>query len=100
MNAIRHSRILHNNLSKDNIILHFPLTKLDVVYIGMSNWHEVGRLQEVTPSLYGFAKEQNATNTKKVRWWVSLELVFVYSHFWGNCKVFQLPQGLRQSKQV
>jgi hypothetical protein len=47
----------------------------------MCDWGEVGRLQEVTPSLYGFTKEQNATNAKKVRWWVALKLFFVYSHF-------------------
>ncbi len=64
MNAIHHCGILHNNLSKDNIMLHFPLNKLDVVYIGMCNWGEVGRLQEVMSSLYGFAKEQDATNSK------------------------------------
>jgi hypothetical protein len=23
------------------------------------------------PSLYGFAKEQDATNAKKMRWWVA-----------------------------
>jgi hypothetical protein len=32
----------------------------------MCDWGEVGHLQEVTPSLYGFTKEQNATNTKNV----------------------------------
>jgi len=39
---------------------------------------EVGCLQKVTPSLYGFAKEQDATNVKKVCWWVALKLFFVY----------------------
>jgi hypothetical protein len=44
MNAIYHFEILHNNLSKDNIMLHFLLNKLDVVYIGVCNWGEVGHL--------------------------------------------------------
>jgi hypothetical protein len=74
MNAIHHSGILHNDLSKDNTMLHFPVDKL-----GMCDWGEVGRLQEVTPSLYGFAKEQNATNAKNIHWWVALELFIVYS---------------------
>jgi hypothetical protein len=64
MNVVHHCRISHNNLSKDNIMLHFLTNKLDVVYISMCNWGEVGPLQKVTPSLYGFAKEQYATNTK------------------------------------
>jgi len=28
-------------------------------------------LQEVMSSLYGFAKEQDVTNAKKMRWWVA-----------------------------
>jgi hypothetical protein len=44
MNAIYHFGIFHNNLSKDNIMLHFLLNKLDVVYIGVCNWGEVGHL--------------------------------------------------------
>jgi hypothetical protein len=31
------------------------------------------------PPLYGFANEQDATNAKKMRWWVVVELFFVYS---------------------
>jgi hypothetical protein len=31
------------------------------------------------PSLYGFAKEQDATNRKKKSWWVPLEFFFVYN---------------------
>jgi hypothetical protein len=51
-----HNGILHNDLSKDNIMLHFPLNNLDVMYIGVCNWGEVRYLQEVTPFLYHFAK--------------------------------------------
>jgi hypothetical protein len=35
-------------------------------------------LQEVTPSLYSFAKESDAINGKKVRWWVAPKLFFVH----------------------
>ncbi len=78
MNVVHHCAILHNDLSKDNIILHFPVDKPNVMFISMCDWGEVGRLQEVTPSLYGFAKEQDA-NTKKMHWWVSSKLFFVYN---------------------
>jgi hypothetical protein len=37
----------------------------DVVYIGMCDWGEARCLKKVMPSLYGFAKEQDATNAKK-----------------------------------
>ncbi len=56
MNVVHHCGILHNDLSKDNIMLHFLGHKLDVVCIGVCDWGEVGCLQEVTPSLYDFAK--------------------------------------------
>ncbi len=65
MNAIHCCGILHNDLSKDNIILHFLTDKLNVVYIGVCNWGEARCLQVVMPSLYGFAKEKDATNAKK-----------------------------------
>jgi hypothetical protein len=65
MNAINHCGILHNDLSKANIMLYFPTKKPYVVYIGMCDWGEFKRLQE-TPSLYGFTKEQDATNAKKI----------------------------------
>jgi hypothetical protein len=56
-------------------MLHFPANKLNVVYIGVCDWGEVECLQNMTPSLYGFAKEQDATNTKQKKkcWWVALE---------------------------
>jgi hypothetical protein len=46
-------------------MLHFLVDKLNVVYIGVYDWGEVECLKNMTPSLYGFAKEQDATNTKK-----------------------------------
>jgi hypothetical protein len=65
MNVMYHCEILHNDLSKDNIILHLPIDKPNVVYIDVCNWGETRCLQEVMPSLYGFTKEQDATNAKK-----------------------------------
>jgi hypothetical protein len=40
-----HNEILHYDLSKDNIMLHFPPNKLDVVYIGVCIWGETRHLQ-------------------------------------------------------
>ncbi len=44
MNVIQHCEILHNDLSKDNIMLHFLAFKPNVVYIGMCNWGEARHL--------------------------------------------------------
>jgi hypothetical protein len=60
-------------------MLHFSTNKLNVVCISVCDWGEARHVQEVTPSLYDFAKEQDATNAKKIHWWVALELFFVYS---------------------
>jgi hypothetical protein len=49
--------ILQNDLSKDNIMLHFLIDKLDVTYIGMCDWDETICMQEVTLSLYVFTME-------------------------------------------
>jgi hypothetical protein len=70
--------ILQNDLSKDNIILHFLINKLDVMYIGMCDWGETICMQEVTLSLYVFAMEWDFIDVKKIYWWVTLELFFVY----------------------
>jgi hypothetical protein len=72
MNAIHHYGILHNKSSKDYIMLHFLINKPNDVYIGVCDWGETKHLQKVTPSSYGFTKEQDATNPKEMRWWVVL----------------------------
>jgi hypothetical protein len=45
MNVVHHNGILHNDLSKDDMMLHFPPNKLDIVYIGMCDWGEVRDMQ-------------------------------------------------------
>jgi hypothetical protein len=66
MNVVYHYGILHNNLSKDNIMLHFSVNKPNVVYTGVCNWGEDGCLQKVMPPLYGFAKEQMPPTQKEI----------------------------------
>ncbi len=56
---MHHCGILHNDLFKDNIMLHFLVDKLDV-YIIVYDWGEIGICKR-----YGFAKEQDFTNTQK-----------------------------------
>jgi tRNA A-37 threonylcarbamoyl transferase component Bud32 len=56
MNVVHHNGILHDDLLKDNIMLHFLFSNPYVLYIGVCNWGEIRRLQEVIPFLYGFSK--------------------------------------------
>ncbi len=60
-------------------MLHFMANKLNVVYISMCNWGVAGCLQQATPLLYDFGKEQDATNTKKNALVVAPKLFFVYN---------------------
>jgi hypothetical protein len=43
-------------------MLNFSINIPNDVYIGVYDCGEAERLQEVTPSLYGFTKEQDASN--------------------------------------
>jgi hypothetical protein len=52
MNVVHHFGIMHNDLSKDNIMLHFLTYKPDVMYIGVYDWGEARSMQEVNPSFY------------------------------------------------
>jgi hypothetical protein len=44
--------ILHNNLSPSNIKLHFPLKKLENMYIGVCNWGMASCVEEEKSSSY------------------------------------------------
>jgi tRNA A-37 threonylcarbamoyl transferase component Bud32 len=57
MNVVHRFGILHNDLSKDNIMLHFLTYKPDVMYIGVYDWSEARCMQEVNPSFYVFVWE-------------------------------------------
>jgi tRNA A-37 threonylcarbamoyl transferase component Bud32 len=57
INTLHHFEILHNDLSNDNIMLHFLPDKPNFMYIGVYDLGEAEHLQEVMPSLYGFPKE-------------------------------------------
>ncbi len=50
----------------------FHLT--NVVYIGVCDCCESKHMQEVTPSLCAFVKEQDAINERETFWWVA----FIY----------------------
>jgi hypothetical protein len=65
-NVVHHNGILHDDLLKDNIMLHFMFNNPYVLYIDMCSWGEIRCLQEVIPSLYDFSKEQDANNMKKM----------------------------------
>jgi len=58
MNAIQQFRTLHNDLSQDNIMLHFPLDNLSIIYICVCDLGEVKKLGEDNSSPHGFATKE------------------------------------------
>jgi hypothetical protein len=77
MNNVHHCHTLHNNMSLDNVILHFLPIFLDKVYIGICNWIMAGSFNELKESLYIYKIVEAQSKTIQNRWWVALELNYV-----------------------
>jgi hypothetical protein len=52
MNNIHHCHTLYNDMSPDNVMLHFPPNSADKVYIGICDWAMVGNFNDLKESLY------------------------------------------------
>jgi serine/threonine protein kinase len=79
MARIHKSKILHNDISTLNILLHFPPDHVDRVYIGVCDWDMAIRFIEDEPSVYGYPTKAEMEKNKKERYWVAPELFYVYS---------------------
>jgi serine/threonine protein kinase len=79
MAHVHKSKILHNDISPLNILLHFPPDHVDRVYIGVCDWGMATRFIEDEPSVYGYPTKAEMEKNKKERYWVALELFYVYS---------------------
>ena len=45
--------VLHNDLNPNNVMLHFPRDREDIVFIGVCNWGMSTWVNEEAPSNYG-----------------------------------------------
>jgi serine/threonine protein kinase len=72
MTRVHKSKILHNDISPSNILLHFPLDHIDRVYIGLCDWGMVSRTVEDVPSKYGYPIKDEMEKNKKEHFWVAL----------------------------
>ena len=77
MNEVHKSHNFHNDLSPDNILLHFPLDE-SRVYIGVCDWGLTTKLQEPIQSLYTFTKPEDMAETLRKRYWVDPRVTFLY----------------------
>jgi hypothetical protein len=74
MNNVQHYHTLHNNMSSDNIMLHFPPNSQDKVYIGICNWAMAGNFNDLKKSLYIHESQEARIRIMEHKWWVALEL--------------------------
>ena len=66
--------VLHNDLSPNNVLLHFPDNNDDVVNIGVCDWGLATWTGEVAPSLYGKPNEAQLNEARRKYNWIAPEL--------------------------
>jgi hypothetical protein len=52
MNNVHHCHTLHNDMSHNNVLLHFPPNSPDKVYISICDWAMAGNFNDLKESLY------------------------------------------------
>jgi hypothetical protein len=68
MNNVHHCHTLHNDMSPDNIMLHFRLNSADKVYIGICDWAMAGNFNNLKESLYIHESQEVRTRVMEHRW--------------------------------
>jgi serine/threonine protein kinase len=66
--------VLHNDLSPNNVLLHFPINDDNVVNIGVCDWGLATWTGEVAPLFYGKPNDTLLDKTKKRYNWIAPEL--------------------------
>jgi hypothetical protein len=79
MNNVHHCHTLHNDMSPDNVLLHFPPNSANKVYIDICDWAMVGNFNDLKESLYIHESQEARTGVRVMqhRWWVVPELNYV-----------------------
>jgi serine/threonine protein kinase len=77
MDEVLKSHNLHNDISPDNILLHFPEDE-SKMYIRVCDWGLATKATEPMKSLYTF-RDNNSKNEKmRGRWWVDPNIIYVH----------------------
>ena len=77
VDAVQQCSVLHNNITPENIMLHFPNNDGRTVWIGLCDWGMGSRINEETHSLYQFQDVRTLRATREKRWWVAPELMYL-----------------------
>lgn len=95
MNAVHLAGHLHNDISPDNIMFHFPEDE-SRVYIGVCDWGMTTIATEPMQSLYTFTSEGEKEEALKKRWWVDPSIAYVHKR---NADVEIIPKLSRVSEE-
>lgn len=95
MNEVHKSNNLHNDLSPDNILLHFPQDE-SRVYIGVCDWGLTTKATEPMQSLYTFTNAEQMAETLRRRWWVDPRVAYLHKR---DADVQIIPKLSRASEE-
>ena len=95
MNEVHKSHNLHNDLSPDNILFHFPDDE-SKVYIGICNWGLASKDFEERQSPYTFTNAKHMAETLQRRWWVDPTIAYLHR---PNADVHIIPPLTRASEE-
>jgi hypothetical protein len=65
MNNVHHYQTLHNDISPNNVLLHFPPNSPNEVYIGICDGSMAGNFSELKESLYIHESEVGKSRTMR-----------------------------------
>jgi hypothetical protein len=68
MNNVHHCHTLHNDMSPDNIMLHFPPNSVDKVYIGICDWAMARNFNDLKEFFYIHKSQEARTRVMEHRW--------------------------------
>ena len=78
MDEVHKSHNLHNDISLDNILFHFPEEE-SKVYIRVCDWGLAIKLTEPMKSLYTFWDKKSKDEKMGRRWWVDPAIIYVHN---------------------
>ena len=78
MDLVHKAKIIHNDLTPSNILLHFPPHQVEKAYIGVCDWGMASRIVENKASFYGFQNESDCQRMRDAKRGVAPQLFFVY----------------------
>ena len=74
MDIVHRAKIIHNDLTPSNVLLHFPANDVEKVYIGVSDWGMASRIVEEKSSYFRYPNEVDCHQERLRKNYVAPEL--------------------------